>query len=92
MSGENEDDVFLLTKTLTGETRKLSEQYKTAFVSLKAMKSPVKKVENKFRYQIMMKIKPEFEDEVIPLIYDITNKNKLKGVLVFVEQNPQNLN
>ena len=56
------------------------------------MKSPVKKVENKFRYQIMMKIKPEFEDEVIPLIYDITNKNKLKGVLVFVEQNPQNLN
>ena len=92
LSGENEDDVFLLTKTLTGETRKLSEQYKTAFVSLKAMKSPVKKVENKFRYQIMMKIKPEFEDEVIPLIYDITNKNKLKGVLVFVEQNPQNLN
>lgn len=89
--GEDENSVFELTKATTGELRKLSTRYENDFVYIKAMKSPIKRMENKYRYQIMMKLKVDNADEIMRGIYEITNKNKLKGVSVFVEQNPQNL-
>lgn len=90
-SGEDESDVFELTKATTSEIRKFSLDYPDDFIYLKAMKSPVKRKENKFRYQIMMKLKVDRADEIMKGIYRITNNNKLKGVSVFAEVNPQDL-
>ncbi len=87
----NEDHVFEATKAIVSELRQLSNEHKGAFVSLKAMKSPVKKVENKYRYQIIAKLKIDTAEEMTSEIYRIVNNNKFKGVSVFVEQNPQNL-
>lgn len=87
----NEDHVFEATKATVSEMRQLSNEHAGVFVSLKAMKSPVKKVENKYRYQIIAKLKMDTAEEMTSEIYRIVNNNKLKGVTVFVEQNPQNL-
>lgn len=90
-SGEDETDVFELTKATTTEIRKFSLDYPDDFIYVKAMKSPVKRKENQYRYQILMKLKVDRADEIMKGIYRITNNNKLKGVSVFAEVNPKDL-
>ena len=91
-TSENEDSVFSATKTVMENIRVLSKDYEEDFVSLKAMKSPLKRIENKFRYQIMIKLKRSKEDEIMKKIYACVSANPVRDVSVFVEQDPQNLN
>lgn len=90
-ASESEDAVFSATKRALDAVKEIEKDYTGEFVSLKAMKSPVKRIENKYRYQIMMKLKREKEDEIIRKIYDAVNALKLRDVGIFVEQDPQNL-
>ena len=91
ITGEDENAVFECTKFLTSQVRQTETEFKGEFIYIKAMKSPVKRIDKKFRYQILMKIKNEKSDVIVPIIYGITEKCKIKGVSIFVEQNPQNL-
>ena len=56
------------------------------------MKSPVKKIENKYRYQIIMRLTREREVDTLLKIYEIVNAQDKKNATVFVEINPQNMN
>ena len=52
------------------------------------MKAPIKKLQNKFRYQILMRVKtPAFKFTV----QEVCAGYKMRGVFVSVEVNPQNL-
>ena len=53
------------------------------------MKAPLNKIKNKFRYQIMMRIKLEKADEIEKKIFDSVDE-KCKSS-VFFEINPNNL-
>ena len=55
------------------------------------MKSPIGRIQNKFRYQILLRIKPEIEKTVFDYVYLMLDENKLNGVTSFVEINPSNL-
>ena len=57
---------------------------------MQAMKSPINKIQNKYRYQIVLRIKRQFESEILGKIYQIVDNNK-QGNSVFVEINPQNM-
>ena len=59
---------------------------------MEAMKSPVGKIENKFRYQILLRFKRVRERNIIADAYKAMEEGKTKGVSVFAEINPQNLN
>lgn len=61
------------------------------FIYLSAMRSPVNKVQNKFRYQVLMRLKCNNSDNIIKEVFAITDKFKAKSNC-FVEINPQNLN
>ncbi|MDR3263989.1 MAG: primosomal protein N' [Clostridiales bacterium] len=62
------------------------------FVYLNAMRSPVTRIQSKYRYQILMRIKNDAEkDDIIQNIYILAGKDKLKDVTVFTEINPQSL-
>ena len=61
------------------------------FIYLSAMRSPVNKVQNKFRYQVLMRLKCENSDNIIKEVFAITDKFKAK-TNCFVEINPQSLN
>ncbi len=56
------------------------------------MKAPVKRIENKFRYQIIMRLVPERADAIIGKINGILDDNIKKNVWTFLEINPQNMN
>ena len=49
------------------------------------------KIKNKIRYQILMRIKHEHEDDIIQKLYEICDKYENAKVSIFVEINPQNL-
>ena len=52
------------------------------------MKAPIKKLKNKFRYQILMRVtKPDFKFAV----QEVCAAYRAKNVFVGVEVNPQNL-
>lgn len=52
------------------------------------MRSPIKKIQDKERYQVLMRLT---DGELLPLIYAAADKYKSRDVLVYVEENPANL-
>ena len=73
------------------EIQRVKKDFSEGFIFLQKMKSPVKKIERKFRYQVIMKL-IENSEEILKSIYGIIRGNTSKDVSVFVETNPQNLN
>ena len=57
MTGKEEERVVSCARKLYSDMRSLAGGYRFDFVYMQAMKSPVARIENKFRYQILMRIK-----------------------------------
>ena len=90
-SSQSEEIVREITKLCYTDIKHLRDIYLDDFVYLDAMKSPITKIKNKIRYQILMRIKHEHEDEIIQKLYKICDKHTNAKVSMFVEINPQNL-
>ena len=61
------------------------------FYFLEAMKSPINKIKNKHRYQIVMRYSCAINDTVLDKIHKLLTDNKTSKVSVFVETNPISL-
>ena len=68
--------------------QQLRESDGDEFIFLNRMHSPIKRIQGKFRYQVLMRLK---SDRLLPEIYDIAVENTSENVLVYVEENPANL-
>ena len=71
------------------EIEGLKERYNNDIIYLDAMKSPIKRIQDKYRYQIMMRLKLENADKIEEEVFNIVDKNSKTSV--FFEINPQNL-
>ena len=71
------------------QIKQIKEKYSGEFVYLDVMKAPLNKIKNKFRYQIMMRVKLEKADEIEKKIFESIDE-KCKSS-VFFEINPNNL-
>ena len=91
ISSENEQKVVDVTKEYLNKINEIKNVYQNSFVYLNAMKCPVKRIQNKFRYQILMRVTQKDFANIRDLIYNIDKNIKKKDVLTFVEINPQNL-
>ena len=92
MSGTDEGAVIECAKNIYFEIKPLHKKYGYDIVYMQAMKSPINKIEGKFRYQILMRFKRLRERSIIADVYHAIDSKKSKGVSVFAEINPQNLN
>lgn len=79
------------TKVYYDEVKKLQQQYNGEFVYLGVMKSPIGRIQNKFRLQVLMRIKPEKADEITNELFNIADNMDKNKATIFVEINPQNL-
>lgn len=77
-------DVFVALKQLRIEN-------KDDFYFLEAMKSPVTKIKNKYRYQILIRLNLKNCGKMIDEIYKILDQNYSKNISTFVELNPLSL-
>ena len=91
ITGENES----LAKDISGQIFKdlqpLKQEFPRDFVYFAGMRSPVSKIQNKFRYQILMRFKLDNEQEIVNRIYEIVDKHNNPKLQIFVEQNPANM-
>ena len=58
------------------------------FIFFNKMRSPIKRLQNKYRYQVLMRLA---DTSVLPYVYDICAEAKTREVMVAVEENPANL-
>ena len=91
VSSEDEDLSVNTTREVYNKISDLRIANNGAFRFLACMKAPIKKIQNKFRYQVIMRLTSNRQD-LIDKINEIcdTYNNKVTGV--YVEVNPNNLN
>jgi len=88
--GEEQAKTAAALKKIYDETLKISAGHKGSFAFLSYMHSPVKKIKNLNRMQILMRITKDF-DAILKKIYALVDLNKSRGTSVFVEINPNSL-
>lgn len=88
-SHENEKTVAEETKMCYNKVQQVREKYAKDFVYLDVMKSPLNKIKNKFRYQIMLRITLDNADKIEKEIFDCVDPKAKCSV--FFEINPNNL-
>ena len=89
---ESEERALALTKSMLFKVREYQKDHSERFVMVAGMKSPVKRIENKYRYQILMRLTRKDEKDTLSRVYEIVNAEEKKDASVFVEINPQNMN
>lgn len=90
VSGEDENLTHKVLKSIFDDLSDKFREKRTAVAYFSAMKSPVKRISNKFRVQILMRIAHD-EDEITNIVYESAEKFTVPKVSVFVEINPNNL-
>lgn len=88
-SHEDEKIVAQECKVCYNKIKEIQNAYKDEFVYLDVMKAPLNKIKNKFRYQIMMRVKLAKADEIEKKVFESVDE-KCKSS-VFFEINPNNL-
>ena len=91
LTSTDDDLVKSSTHKLITELKNFRIKYGQKFFFLEAMKSPVNKIKNKNRYQVVMRFDCSIQDEVIKEIYSLLDKIKNNKISVFVELNPNSL-
>ena len=86
----SEDDKLALAalKQVYTALQRVYAEEAEKFLFFNKMHAPVKRIQNKFRYQVLMRL---VDGEPLPRIYDIAAEANSKDVLVYVEENPGNL-
>lgn len=87
--GEGHKQALLATQTLYKALRVLAEGNK-GLSRLQAMPAPIKRIDNKYRYQIVLFVEND-KVHLTPLIFNEIKNFSKKGVSIFAEVNPQQM-
>ena len=77
-----------MTKKIYDKALELKQKYGNKIIFLQAMPSPVKRIQSKYRYQILTRYNPD--DKITCDFFAISDIIE-KDVSIFVEINPNNL-
>jgi len=88
VSSESDNRAKEVTKKLLDKALELKQKYGNEIIFLQAMPSPVKKIQSKYRYQILTRYTPN--DKITCDFFSISDIIE-KDVSIFVEINPNNL-
>ena len=88
VSGEDEKKTLEALKIVYFGLKELYEAKTEKFIFFDRMKAPIKRIENKFRYQVLMRLA---DSSVLQEVYEICAGARSRDALVTVEENPVNL-
>lgn len=91
ISGEDEQETLEVTEKAYREMQKTYAENIDKFRFFGCMKAPIKRLQNKFRFQVLMRIETEVADLICDKIYQTVKKYNGKRVGVYLEINPNNL-
>lgn len=87
---ENQDESRIAADRLTAKLVTVKKN-NDGIRNLQKMTAPLKKLRGFYRYQIVIWLDAEKEEELMPIIYAIANEGNAGGVSVFSEINPQQM-
>lgn len=90
VSSADEQSVINATKGIYQELTDVYAQKREKFRFFGCMKAPLKRLQNKFRYQILMRIEANDKD-LLDTIYFVSDKYKTRNLFVSFEINSNNL-
>ncbi|MBO7344690.1 MAG: primosomal protein N', partial [Clostridia bacterium] len=90
ISCENDERALSATKGIYQELSAVKEENKDKFRFFGCMKAPLKRLQNKFRYQVLMRVLAE-DRQLLDKIFLVVDKYKEHGVLISLEINSNNL-
>ena len=88
VTGEDDKLALAALKEVYFAIEELKGAHPEEFLFLNRMHSPIKRIQGKHRYQVLMRL---VSDKLLPEIYDIAVKSTTGSVLCYVEENPTNL-
>ena len=88
VTGEDEKKALDVLKDVYFSLEKIYTENGEKFLFFNKMRAPIKRLQNKYRYQVLMRLS---DVSVLPEIYDICAEARTRDVLVSVEENPANL-
>ncbi len=91
ITSDNRDEAHSCAKRMFDKVVLLKDKMKTEFLYCKAMSSPITRIENRYRFQIILRFKLNHEEEITDEIYKIVAEDKHSKCSVFIETNPSNM-
>jgi len=88
VTGSDEQEALSALKEAYGRMQEVYAQESEKFLFFQKMHAPIKRIQNKFRYQILMRLT---DSSPLRQIYAICSELKYKNTLIYVEENPSNL-
>ncbi len=90
VTSEQEEEAFRVLKADFDDMNALARENNDCFAYLSAMKSPLKRIQDKYRVQIIARIVKDF-DALLPKIYAICDAHASGKATCFVEIDPSNM-
>ena len=90
-TSSSEDLAKDTTKVYYDKVKEMMNKYQGQFIYLGVMRSPVGRIQNKHRFQILIRLKNQQYDQIMKEIYHEVDENKPKDVNIFVEIDPSSL-
>ncbi len=90
VSGGNEESTLEVTKCIYDELNEKLQNKRDKIRFFGCMKAPIKKLQNKFRFQILLRIEVGNKD-IVDSIFETMSKYRTSTVDVSMEINPNNL-
>jgi primosomal protein N' (replication factor Y) len=88
ISGEDEKKTLDALKNVYESLEQIYLQNADKFLFFNKMHAPIKRIQNKHRYQVLMRL---LDASILAQIYEVCAAERTHGVLVSVEENPGNL-
>ncbi|MDE6274475.1 MAG: primosomal protein N' [Clostridiales bacterium] len=88
VTGSEEREALDALREVYTKLEKVYADNADSFLFFNKMHAPIKRIQNKFRYQVLMRI---VDGKPLKEIYAICAETNYKNTLVYVEENPSNL-
>lgn len=86
--GEEEKEALDCLKEVYGALQEIYARNADTFLFFNKMHAPIKRIQNKHRYQVLMRLT---DGSILKEIYAVCAEVSYKNTLVYVEENPSNL-
>ena len=88
ITGEDDKKTMEVLRVVSTEIEALYQTQAEKFIFYNKMRAPIKRIQNKYRYQILMRLD---DTSVLPQIYEICERARSRDAILSVEENPANL-
>lgn len=91
IKSKDEQDALVCARECYCLLKQEKEKNKDALFRVQAMRAPITRISNEFRFQVVVWMKTNSEENILPKVYEIADRYNTKKTTSFVEINPTSM-